>query len=336
METNIFNSNSNSSNSNSNNSNNSNSNSSNSNNSNSNNSNNSNINTYSNVYVDCHTHLADDQYNNDQDTIITKCIQYGLQHIVVNGLEPVSNRRVLELCEKYSETKNTSSSSSSSLPLLLPALGIYPIDALCHYINDITNNDNIQWSFTFPPPALFDIEAEINFIETMAREKKIVAIGECGLDKKYYDNDDTTAIQEEVLRKLMRIGKLYDIPLIIHSRKAEARVLEMLIEEGIVKADFHSFSGDTKLGVEIARHGYYLSIPSVVEKGSSFQSLAKAIPLNKILTETDAPFLSPDKGVRNDPSTIPRGVIAIAKVKKISVDEVALTVRENFRCLFNV
>ena len=293
------------------------------------------------IYIDCHTHLADDQYNNDQDAIITKCLQYGLQHIIVNGLEPVSNRRVLELCEKYSDTKllspsSSSSSSSSQQPLLLPALGIYPIDALCHYINDTNTTNNIQWSFTFPQPALFDVDAEITFIETMARDKKIVAIGECGLDKKYYDNDDAIAEQERVLRKLMRIGKLYDIPLIIHSRKAEARVLEMLIEEGVVKADFHSFSGDTKLGVEIARHGYYLSIPTVVEKGSSFQSLAKAIPLNKILTETDAPFLSPDKGMRNDPSTIPRGVAAIAKVKKISVDEVALTVRENFRCLFNV
>jgi TatD family hydrolase len=248
----------------------------------------------------------------------------------------VSNRRVLELCERYSSSSSSSSSSSPPPPLLLPALGIYPIDALCHYINDTNNTNNIKWSFTFPQPALFDVDAEINFIETMARDKKIVAIGECGLDKKYYDNDDATAEQERVLRKLMKIGKLYDIPLIIHSRKAEARVLEMLIEEGVVKADFHSFSGDTKLGVEIARHGYYLSIPTVVEKGSSFQSLAKAIPLNKILTETDAPFLSPDKGIRNDPSTIPRGVIAIAKVKKISASEVAVTVRENFRCLFNV
>ena len=146
------------------------------------------------------------------------------------------------------------------------------------------------WSFTFPRPDIFDVDAEIDFIEEMAIQKRIVAIGECGLDKKYFTDKESLIEQERVLRKLMKIAKKCDIPLILHSRKAEERVLEMLIEENIIKAIFHSFSGDTKLGAEIARQGYYLSIPSIVEKGISFQVLAKAVPLDKILTETDAPF----------------------------------------------
>jgi len=142
----------------------------------------------------------------------------------------------------------------------------------------------------------------------MAKQKKIIALGECGLDKHYLKDDTTFAEQERVLRKLMRIAKKYDLPIILHTRKAEERVLELLIEEGVVKADFHCFCGKAALGERIAKHGYYLSIPSCVENNSQFQSLVKKLPLDKILTETDCPYMGPDKGARNDPSTVPRGV----------------------------
>ena len=170
----------------------------------------------------------------------------------------------------------------------------------------------------------------------MARQKKIIALGECGLDKYYLKDDETFAEQERVLRKLMRIAKKYDLPIILHTRKAEERVLELLIEEGVVKADFHCFCGKAALGVRIAENGYYLSIPSCVENNSQFQTLVKKLPLDKILTETDCPYMGPDKGARNDPSTVPRGVAGIAIAKKISIEECSTAIRRNFHNLFNI
>lgn len=170
----------------------------------------------------------------------------------------------------------------------------------------------------------------------MARQKKIIALGECGLDKHYLKDDTTFAEQERVLRKLMKIAKKYDLPIILHTRKAEERVLELLIEEGVVKADFHCFCGKAALGVRIAENGYYLSIPSCVENNSQFQTLVKKLPLDKILTETDCPYMGPDKGARNDPSTVPRGVAGIAIAKKISIEECSTAIRRNFHNLFNI
>jgi TatD DNase family protein len=245
-------------------------------------------------YVDVHAHVFHEEFRGDEDLIVSKCKTNGLEFVVVNGLEPHSNREVLALCDRHPS-------------IYLPAIGIYPVDAACNVIT--------HWEHDFPPSARFDVDAEIDFIDQMASEKRIVAVGECGLDKHYVTDDICMAEQERVLRKLMRVAKKHDIPIILHSRKAEARCLELLIEEEVQKADFHCFCGKTKLGQQIAAAGYYLSIPSVVERSHSFQQLVEKLPLNRILTETDCPYQGPDKGERNDPSTIPRGVQAIAQVR---------------------
>jgi TatD DNase family protein len=134
----------------------------------------------------------------------------------------------------------------------------------------------------------------------------------------------------------MQVAKKHDMPIILHTRKAEARVLEMLIEEGVTKADFHCFGGKVKLGKRIAEAGYYLSIPSAVERADNFRSLVKVLPMDKILTETDCPYMGPEKGMRNDPTTVIRGVAAIADVKGISIDEARDSIRNNFRTLFSI
>lgn len=101
----------------------------------------------------------------------------------------------------------------------------------------------VNWNHDFDPPEKFDIQAEIDFIDSLAAEKKIVAVGECGLDKHYVTDAVSMAEQERVLRLLMRVAKKHDIPIILHTRKAEARTLELLLEEGVTKADFHCFCG---------------------------------------------------------------------------------------------
>jgi TatD DNase family protein len=138
-------------------------------------------------YVDVHAHLIHEQFHGEEDVIAEKCKNFGLEYIIVNGLEPVSNRATLELARKHSH--------------ILPAAGIYPLDAACNFI---VEGDN--WKHPFPPPTRFDVDAEIAFIDSLASEKKIVALGECGLDKHYLTDEVSFAEQERVLRQLMRVG----------------------------------------------------------------------------------------------------------------------------------
>lgn len=281
-------------------------------------------------YIDAHAHLIHEQFEGEEDSMAIKCKERGIDFVIVNGLEPTSNRKILEYSERHSN--------------ILPALGIYPLEAVCNIIHDndaLTSEEakNIVnykklWNFDFPPPNRFSVDDEIDFIDLMAGEKKIIAIGECGLDRHYLTDDKIMAEQERVLRRLFQVAKKHDIPVILHSRKAEQRVFELLLEEGVQKADMHCFCGKVSLGVKMAEHGYYFSIPSAIERSKSFQSLVRALPMENILTETDCPYMGPDKGVRNDPTTVPRGVAAISIVKKISEEEAKLQIRKNFNKLF--
>jgi TatD DNase family protein len=173
--------------------------------------------------------LIHEQFAGEEDAIAIKCKNIGLDHIIVNGLEPISNRQILEYSKNHSN--------------ILPALGIYPIDAMNQVLSDSLWND---LNLGFPPPVKFNVDDEIEFIRGKAASREIIALGECGLDRYYVDSKITNDEQERVLRELMRIAKSNNLPIILHTRKAEERVLEMLIEEGVEKADFHCFGGKVR------------------------------------------------------------------------------------------
>lgn len=155
-------------------------------------------------YVDVHCHLFHEKLIDRVPEIIEKSREKGMDYIILNGLEPESNRVVLDLCDKYND-------------ILIPALGIYPLDAACNFIydekrlnqlkleNNLTNLPQINWNHEFSPPNIFNVDEEINFIEEKLKEKKILAIGECGLDKHYLTDEISFQEQERVLRKLMKV-----------------------------------------------------------------------------------------------------------------------------------
>jgi len=267
-------------------------------------------------YVDVHCHLIHSSFAGEEDAAARRAADKGLEYCIVNGLEPVSNRQVLELCERQ--------------PNCIPAVGIYPIDAACNVIQPEV------WEHDFPPPEKFDVDAEIAWIDQMATEGKIVAVGECGLDRHYLTDQPSLDEQERVLVCLIDVAKRHNLPLILHTRKAEERTFQLLQEHEVIKADFHCYGGKAKLAKRIAEAGYYFSIPSGVERMDAFRNLVKVLPLDKILTETDSPYMGPDKGQRNEPATVPRGVAAIAEVKGISVEHAATSIRDNFRSLFGL
>jgi len=264
------------------------------------------------MYVDVHTHLIHPQFEGEADAVALRAKAAGLTRVIVNGLEPVSNRAVLDLCRRHDH--------------LHPALGIYPVDAIAAVI------PGEEWSYDFPSPEPFDVDAEIDFIDSCA--SGLIAIGEIGLDQYWIKSQAKE--QERVFRRLISVAQKHDLPIIIHSRKAEARCFEILLEMGVEKADFHCYGGKLKLARRIAAAGYYFSIPPVVERADSFQRLAAELPLDRLLTETDAPYMGPDRGLRNEPMNVPRGVAAMAKARGIEADEMRVAVRENFRRLFGL
>ena len=262
------------------------------------------------MYVDAHTHLVHPRFAGQEDEVARRAAEAGLELVVVNGLDPASNRAVLELCARHEH--------------LLPALGLYPVEAVAARIDPAT------WPHPWGPPEPFDADAEIDHIDAVA--DRLVAIGECGLDQHWVK--DQAAEQERILCRLLEVALRHDLPVILHTRRAEERTFDILREVGVARADFHCFGGRTKLAVRIAERGYHFSIPPVVERAEGFQALVRKLPLESLLTETDAPYMGPDAGQRNEPANVPRGVRAMAAARRIDADEMAHVIRDNFRRLF--
>ncbi len=263
------------------------------------------------MYVDVHAHLIHPAFAGREDEIARRAAEAGVTRVIVNGLEPRSNRAVLELCERHDN--------------LLPALGIYPVDAIASRI------DRAAWTHPWDPPAPFDADAEVDFIASVA--DRLVAIGECGLDA-YWDTGHMDE-QERVLRRLAEVAIAADKPLILHTRKAEERTFAILKEMGVRRADFHCFGGKAKLAVQIAEAGYHLSIPPVVVRADSFQRLVQKLPLESLLTETDCPYMGPTQDT-NEPANVPVGVAKMAELRGLSPEDMAAAIRSNFEALFRV
>ncbi len=264
-------------------------------------------------YVDVHTHLFHERFTGEEDDAARRAADAGVTRVIVNGLEPRSNRQTLELCARHDHLK--------------AALGIYPLDGIAAEIAAAGG-----WQHPFPPPEPFDVDTEIDFINSRAAAGDLCAIGEIGLDWHWVKGLEKA--QERVFRRLIEVGQRHDLPLIIHSRKAERRCLEILLEMGVRRADFHCYGGKLKLAREIAKHGFFFSIPTVVTRAESFQRLAQELPLELLLTETDAPYMGPYPGERNEPATVPLAVAAIAGARGEDEEQVATAIWANFQRLF--
>lgn len=261
------------------------------------------------MYVDVHTHLTHDKFHTDVWDVVDRAKKAGVGALVVNGLEPTSNRTILEMAQKD--------------PAIRPALGIYPLDAINH----------LKPELPFPL-ASFDVDAEIQFIDSMAAQGRVFAIGECGLDG-HWVGPETFPEQERVFRALIEVAKKHDLPLIIHTRKLEQRSMEILREHQVQRVNFHCFGGKTRLAIEAAeKEGWWFSIPANARKSENFTKMLKQLPLEKILTETDAPFLAPEKGTRNEPIHVMDTVAYFGELRNMSTEQAKEQVWKNFQTLF--
>ena len=187
-----------------------------------------------------------------------------------------------------------------------PALGIYPEEIL-----KLTDKE---------------IEDELKFI----KKQHSAAIGEVGLDGTYGNLEK----QSKYFRKFISLAEELNIPIIVHNRKAEKEVIDILEELKAKKVILHCFMGKLKYAERAEKLGYHFSIPPIIVYAGQFQEMVKKISITRLLTETDAPYLGPVKGERNEPANVQITVKKIAELKGMDAKEVENSIYLNYQRLF--
>jgi TatD DNase family protein len=252
--------------------------------------------------IDVHCHLDETFYRENLDEVIQRARENNVK-MVPAGINPGTNRYVLKLRERYPD-------------IIFPSLGLYPPDALSREIG--SDQD-------------YDIDTEIDFIRQ--NKDKISAVGEVGMDFK--DGTDHKK-QEETFRKIIRLAMDIDKPLVIHSRKAESKVIEILAEYRYKKIVMHCFGGNHNLVKKIREHQWLFSIPTSIVRDQHFQKIVKETPMHLLLTETDSPFLSPFKEQRNEPSFVIETIKKISELKSLPNEDVANIIYRNAHRWFSL
>ena len=259
--------------------------------------------------VDVHAHLCEPCYQENMPLLIEELISHEVKAVVVNGLDPHSNQRTLELAQTY--------------PILKAAAGIYPVRSVHHLIpqdHELKSHD-------------FSISEALGEIEDWAHTKKIIAIGECGMDGYWFP--ETLEEQQNVFSRLIVLAKKYDLPLIVHSRKCEKRVMEVLAHHRAPKVLFHCYMGKVRAALQGAQEqGWFFSIPAISPRHQGFTKMLLELPEELLLTETDSPYLAPTPGERNDPRQVRVTVEHLAKLKDWPLDQASELIWHNYRRLF--
>ncbi|MFP3512040.1 TatD family hydrolase [Peribacillus sp. SIMBA_075] len=254
------------------------------------------------MLFDTHVHVNAEQFNEDLDDVIERAKEAGVNNMVVVGFDQPTIIRAMELIETYD--------------FMYAAIGWHPVDAI-----DMTEKD-LQW------------------IEELSNHPKVVAIGEMGLD--YHWDKSPKDVQMEVFRKQIRLAKKVGLPIIIHNREATADIVNILKEEAAseVGGIMHCFSGSAETALECINMNFYISLggPVTFKNAKKPKEVAAAVPLERLLIETDCPYLAPHpyRGKRNEPSYVKLVAEQIAEIKQLTIEEVSQATTENAKKLFGI
>jgi len=196
--------------------------------------------------------------------------------------------------------------------------------------------DFISLAVGFDPSILDEGEYKAFLGIVAEKRSSIAAIGEVGLDHFYVKDHGERATQESLFRSSIHLAKSLPLPLVVHSRSAGRRALEVLRSEGAERVLMHAFDGKAGDALDAARKGYYFSIPTSVVHSEQKQKLARLLPLESLMLETDSPVLGPERGVRNEPANLIFAARKVADIKRIPVERVAEATRENTRTFFHL
>lgn len=253
-------------------------------------------------FIDSHAHLDDERFDEDRDEVIAFLYENDVQIVLNPGSDLNSSKKALALAEKY--------------PFIYAAVGFHPHDS--KYMK----------------------EEYLDIFKEMAGKKKVIAIGEIGLDY-YYDNSDRD-VQRKWFREQIRLARELDLPYIVHNRDSHEDVLRIMKEEHYegARGILHCYSGSAELSREFIKLGFYISLggPVTFKNARVPKLVAKEVPFDKLLIETDSPYLTPEpyRGKRNEPKYVKYVAEEIAKIRNVSLDEVAEKTGENFNRLFNL
>lgn len=254
------------------------------------------------MIFDTHTHLNAEQFQDEIEETIVRAKELGVTQMAVVGFDTPTIEKSLELSQNYD--------------------GIYSI---------------IGWHPT--EAGSYTNEIEKRLYEQLTRPK-VVALGEIGLD--YYWMEDPKEVQAKVFKRQIEIAKEFNLPISIHTRDAMEDTYTILKEAGIkdIGGIMHSFSGDGEWAKKFLDLGMHLSFSGVVtfKKALEVKEAAQVVPLDRLLVETDAPYLAPVpfRGKRNEPGYTKYVVDEIAALREMSVEEVAVQTTQNARRLFKI
>ena len=235
---------------------------------------------------DSHAHYDDESFNDDREAVIEDIKANGVIGVLNCGASLQGARGSVELSKKYD--------------MFYAAVGIHP-----EYANEVTK----------------DVLEEI---EKLASFEKVRAIGEIGLDY-YWDTNPPKETQKDVFRKQMALAEKLNLPVVIHDRDAHEDTLNIMKEFPNVKGVVHCFSGSVEFSKECLKLGYYIGFTGVItfKNAKKIIEVAKEIPLDRILVETDCPYMAPSpfRGKRNQSNYIKYIVEKIAEIKEIQVND---------------
>lgn len=249
--------------------------------------------------IDTHSHINFDEYKENFEDFINQLKQNEIEKVIIPGVEPSSFREIIELCEKYD--------------MLYAALGVHPSEY-----------------------KTFNDDTEKNILSLINHEK-IVAIGEIGLD--YYYGAEAKEEQKLIFKKQLELASKVNLPVIIHDRQAHEDTFKIISEYKLKDVIFHCFSGTPEFAKKCIDKGYYIAIGGVVtfKNAKDLKETAKIIPLDRLLLETDAPYLTPVpyRGKLNSPKYLKYIAQEIAMIKNIETEEVKNQTTINAKRIFN-
>ncbi len=254
------------------------------------------------MLIDSHAHLDMKDFEPDRDQVLDRALKNDVKYIITIGIDTESSLHAKRLAEAY--------------PFIFASAGIHPHNA-----------DNSG-------------KADLENIAAMGNEKKVVAVGEIGLD--FYRNNSSRKKQLELFNQQLDLASIIDLPVIIHNRDAHQETIRILSDFSgkVKKGVIHCFSGDLNLAYSFIEMGFHVSIPGTVtfKNASKIHEVAAKIPIERMLLETDSPFLSPvpHRGKRNEPCFVVHIAKRVAELRGIHLEELAEHTCRNTCRLFNM
>ena len=271
-----------------------------------------------NLLIDTHTHVNFNDFKSDSKEVIKRALDENIWMINV-GAEKKTSERAVKMAEEYKEG-------------VYAAIGLHPSHLVEQDVEYKENEEIVKYK---SKPEEFDYGFYLN----LAKNKKVVGIGECGLD--YYRTSDESfkEKQKEVFIKHLELAKEANKPIIIHCRNAHDDLLKILhLAVKPPSGVMHFFTGNLEQAKEYIELGFYISFSGVITFAKNYDELVKQIPLEKILIETDCPYVAPvpHRGKRNEPQYVKYVANKIAELRGMIFEEVVEQTTKNARELFGI